>query len=240
MKKLLLIQLLCVVVIFSACNTFGNTNATEVTEWKPTATAEVKKNQSAIVNVIEEQVEVNEENYPVSEIIEATETETETESTQPTEETTAVPTQGVANPNGHRPVTTAMGSFDSADADFIYENSVIKPGDDIVNVFKEIGEDNIAQEITETQWKYIYKDFVLYTVIDENNSEKLIKIEPLDKNHTTSKGVKIGDYASALVRTYGNATKQENGVKYYEKDKKQLIFKYEDNRITEIVYGYAN
>ena len=241
MKKLLVLSLLCVAVLFSSCGVLGNTEATEVTEWKPAATAEVNKNQSAIVNVIEEKVKVDEETYSVTETFEATETEesTETEATKSTEETTAVPTQGVVNPYGHRPVTTAMGSFSPEDADFIYENSVIKPGDDIENVFEAIGEDNISQEVTETQWKYIYKDFVLYTDIDAQDNETLIKIEPLNKNHSTSKGVKIGDYASALVRIYGNPVKQENGVKTYEKDKKQLIFKYENNRITEITYGYA-
>lgn len=235
MKKLLLISLFCVVMMFSACNNTGNTNETEITEWKPTATAEVKKSKAGLVNIVEEQVEVDEKSYPNVEASEVT----ETESTQPTEETTEVPTQGVANPKGHIPVTTVMGSFASADADFIYQDATIKPGDNIENIFKKIGEDNVSQEITETEWMYTYKDFVLYTYIDEENNEILIKVEPLNKNLPTSKGVKVGDYASGLVRIYGNPTKQENGTKYYEKDKKQLIFKYENNLITEIIYAYA-
>ena len=86
--------------------------------------------------------------------------------------------------------------------------------------------------------QYTYEDFTLYTYIDENDNEKLEKILINKENISTSKGVKIGDYASALVRIYGNPTKQENGVKFYEKDSKQLIFKYKDNLITEISYQY--
>lgn len=236
MKKLLLISLLCIVTMLSACNNIGNTDETEITEWKPTATAEVKRPQAGVVNVVEEQVEVDKKE---AEKVDPTETTEATEATDATDETVVIPTQGVVNPNGHRPVTTAMGSFGVTDADFIYGDATIKLNDDIEKVFKAVGEDNIAQEITETQWKYSYNDFVLYTYIYKDNSEKLIKIEPLNKTLATSKGVKVGDYASALVRIYGNPTKQENGIKYYEKEKKQLIFKYENNLITEIVYEYA-
>lgn len=243
MKKLILFSLLCLVLTFSACGN-GNTSETqEVTEWKPSSVAETKEKSIGNVGVQEEQVKIEEkeETIQVEVVTQPLETEEPTEETEKpteTEKTTQVPTQGVANPNGHIPVTTAMGSFGKGDTDFVYKKSTLKLNDKIENIFKKIGEDNISQEISKNRMEYSYEDFTLYTRIDKNNNETLERILIKKKNIPTTKGVEIGDYASALVRIYGNPTKQESGIKYYEKDGKQLIFKYENNLITAIIYQY--
>ena len=237
MKKLILLSLLCLTMAFSSC-TEGNTDEIQITEWRPSSTAEPRNTQTKIdFEVKEERVKLD-NSKKTNTTTKATE-ETE-EPTEATETTMPIPTQGVVNPNGHIPVTTALGSFSKTDVDFTYGKNTIKLNDSIENIFTAIGEDNVSQELSAKKMSYAYEDFTLYTYIDEKNNEKLEKIHITKDGISTSKGVKINDYASALVRIYGNATKQENGIKYYEKDSKQLIFKYKDNHITEIIYQYTS
>lgn len=234
MKKLLLASVLCLILTFTSCSGNNNNNETQVTEWRPSSTAKVEKPQAGGIEIKEEKININSDKNKA--------TKATTKPTEATEETTEatepIPTQGVLNPNGHVPVTTVMGSLSKSDLDFVYGKNTLKLNDNIENIFTAIGEDNVSQELSASKMEYIYPDFTLHTYIDQEDNEKLEKIIITKEAIATPKGVKIGDYASALVRIYGNPTKQEKNTKQYEKDGKQLIFKYADNHITEISYRY--
>ena len=234
MKKLLTV-FLCMIPLLTAC---GANNAqkgtTEVTEWKAPSTAETKAPLYGGFDIQEEQVKID----PDSTVYETPQATEATEETETTEETQPIPTQGVVNPNGHIPVTTAMGSFSVEDLNFPCGSGTITLNSKIEEVFALAGEDNISKEISENQMEYVYKDFSLSTYINEKGIEKVEKILVKTNSTPTASGVKVGDYASSLVKIYGNPIKQETAIKYYGTETQQLIFKHSNNRITEICYLY--
>ena len=225
-----------IAVLLTACNTQSPQPAepiqTEAT--KETYTETTKKTKSPVFA----DVEVREETIDKVDVSKikptkpkATEKTEETESTAPT---TMPPTQGVTKPGRHIVVTTVKGSLASTDLDFIYGSEVIKLNDKVEDVFTKLGDDSYETPTKKTN-TYDFDDFMLSSYV-EDGVERVDKITVTDESYSTAKGAKIGMYASQLRRIYGDANKTTSTQYIFGSGTKTLIFTYEGNTVTGIVY----
>ena len=154
------------------------------------------------------------------------------------EETEPLPTQGVVQPGRHIVVTTVCGSVNSNDMDFIYIDRVVKLNESMESVFEKLGEDNISTELPKGKMEYDYSNFVLTSYVDENDVERLERIDVLSEDVGTVKGAKIGSYGTEMRRYYGEANVYKSDSITYTKGNNSLIFTVEDNLVTKITYLY--
>lgn len=158
----------------------------------------------------------------------------ETKKPEPTAPATMPPTQGVTKPGRTIVVTTVKGSFSPEDLDFIYGSEVIKLNDKVEEVFKKLGDDSYEKPEKKTN-KYDFEDFVLNTYV-EDGIERVDKITISKGSYSTAKGAQIGMYASRLRRIYGDESKLTDTYYFFGSGTKKLIFTYEDNFVTGIIY----
>lgn len=157
-----------------------------------------------------------------------------------TKPTTMPPTQGRTKPNTHIVVTQPpKGSFSASDLTFTFKKNPIKLNQRITSVFKLIGDDNSVGELSKTRTEYEYDDFIL-TAYKENDIERVDTIEIISDGVSTSKGAKIGMYATRLKRLYGDPHKLTETEYIYGSGSKTLTFSYKDNIVTAITYKYSH
>ncbi|MCH5299020.1 MAG: hypothetical protein J1E96_04580 [Ruminococcus sp.] len=238
MKKFITAAAAALVALFlAACNTQAPepTEPTQTqTQTEQTSTTTTKKTK----NPAFEEVKVQEESISKVDITknnptkpEATE---ESEETTPTTPATMPPTQGVTKPGRTIVVTTVKGSLTSTDLDFIYGSETIKLNEKVEDVFKKLGDDSYEKPSKKTN-SYEFDDFTLYSYVEEG-VERVDKIVVSDNDYSTAKGAKIGMYASRLRREYGDANKMTDSQYVFGSGTKSLIFTYEDNIVTGIIY----
>lgn len=164
----------------------------------------------------------------------------EKKSKKTTKPTTSPPTQGKTRPNTHIAVTRPpKGSFSASDFIFTYKKKQIKLNQKIDAVFKLIGDDNSVGELSKKRTEYEYDDFIL-TTYKEDDEERIDLIEIIGDGTSTSKGAKIGMFATRLKRLYGDPNKLTETKYVYGSGDKTLTFEYENNIVTYITYKYSH
>lgn len=157
-----------------------------------------------------------------------------------TKPTTMPPTQGKTRPNTRVAVTAPpKGSFSSSDFIFTFKKKEIKLNQKIESVFKLIGDDNSIGELSKKRTEYEYDDFIL-TTYKEDDEERIDLIEIIGDGASTSKGAKIGMFATRLKRLYGDPNKLTETKYVYGSGDKTLTFAYENNIVTDITYKYSH
>lgn len=163
--------------------------------------------------------------------------------TKKTKPTTMPPTQGRTRPNTHIAVTSPpKGSFSSSDFIFKFKNHTIKLNDKTEDIFKLIGDDYSLGELSSTRNEYEYDNFILtaYKKSKDDETERIDTIEIIEKGAQTTKGAKIGMYATRLKRLYGDPNKLSETEYVYGSGSKTLTFTYEGNIVTGIIYKYKH
>ena len=231
MKKLIAALMIVMILAASSCSKPAEKKA-ETTKPIPTTSAATEKPTATA------QPETKKE----KETKKPTEKPTEKKEKKPkkTKPTTMPPTQGKTRPNTRVAVTAPpKGSFSSSDLIFTFKKKQIKLNQKIESVFKLIGDDNAIAELSKKRMEYEYDDFILTTYI-EDDEERIDKIEIIGEGASTSKGAKLGMFASRLKRLYGDANKLTETKYVFGSGDKTLTFTYEDNTVTEIVYKYSH
>lgn len=239
MKKLLAAAAAALVALFlAACNAqLPQPTEPTQTQTEQTSAEATKKQKTPAYGEVEVQEEtikktVITKKKPV--IPKATEKVEETKKTEPTTPVTMPPTQGVTKPGRHIVVTTVKGSFSPTDLDFIYGSTTISLNEKVEDVFAKLGDDSYETPTKKTN-KYDFDDFMLSSYV-EDGVERVDRIAVTAESYSTAKGAKIGMYASQLRRIYGDPSLTTDTKYVFGSGTKTLIFTYEGNTVTGIVY----
>lgn len=240
MKKLLSVMVIAALALMCSCaKTETETTAPKTT--KPTVTTEAETSVTEADSTVTEPV--------TTQTAAATTKPAVTKKTKPTEPrekatekppqtTKPVPTQGKTKPHTRVAVTFPKGSFGSADLVFKKGSVTIKLNEKIKDVLKRFKSEPEETELSSERSQYEYDDFIITTYIDENDNERVCRIEVTENTIETAKGIRIGEYASRLRKVYGEPMERTKTAYYYGNDEKQLIFVYSGNKIEGIHYKY--
>ncbi len=145
-------------------------------------------------------------------------------------------------PNDHESEGTPVsGSFDDSDLTFYYQNTAIRPGDDMNQVLAAIGN---ASGVTAApscigsgeDKKYAYSGFDIESY-PAPNGETVMVIYVSDAGIKTAKGVSVGMTAADLTAAYGTpSSSNEYLISYAASGNLHLDFLMENGKIFEIDY----
>ncbi len=232
MKKLTGIVILLLVIITSASCSNGNSAESE-----PTVT-DIPETESITVKP----TEVTVENIKVKKSAKkAVKTPTEKkEKKTTTAPTTKPPTQGKTKPNTHIVVTRPKkGSFSANDLNFVYKKKTLKLNQNVEEIFKWFGDDYAEGDLSDNRMEYEYDDFII-TTYKEGKTERVDSIEIIGEGVATTKGAKIGMFASRLKRYYGDANKMTDTEYVFGTGSRTLTFTYEGNIVTGYIFKYSH
>ena len=174
---------------------------------------------------------------PASDATEPAAAESETKAKKKKKKSKQLPTQGDVNPNAEniQVTTQADGSFDESDLEFVFEGAYIYLGDDIDDALAILGDDNSAEEISKTKTGYEYTDLYLISYI-KDGTEKVEQITVTTDKLSTSKGAKVGMYATKLRAVYGVPNQKSDSAWSYTIGSKSLVFSIENNIVSSYSY----
>lgn len=138
------------------------------------------------------------------------------------------------------------GDFDEEDVNFYYNNTAIKPNEDISSVISKIGNaskiDSAPSCIGVGEDKiYSYNGFKIESYPD-TSGEKVLNIMITDNSVSTSKGISVGMTVADIENAYGTSKLDKSiSDEYfytYVSGKLHLDFLIDDGLITEIDYVY--
>lgn len=232
MKKLTTLFMLLTVIITAASCSNGRSAETEptVTDITAAETASVKATEVKVENKKVKKTAKKATTKP-------TEKKEKKTTTAPT---TKPPTQGKTKPNTHVAVTQPKkGSFSANDLNFVYKKKTLKLKQKVEEIFKWFGDDYAEGELSNNRMEYEYDDFIITTYKD-GKIERVDSIEIVGEGVTTTKGAKIGMYASRLKRYYGDANKMTDTEYVFGSGSLTLTFTYEGNIVTGYIYQYKH